>query len=69
MPVYSKLQLTQASSSSHNWLTKQPQLVGSSKLVVAGLGCAELGTAQPQLVLFFLEPFPTIVASQLSNQD
>ena len=29
VPVDSKLQLGQASSSSHSWLSKQPQLVGS----------------------------------------
>ena len=51
MSVVSKLQLTHASRSSHSWLSKQPQLVKSSKLVVASLSCAELGTAQPQLVL------------------
>ena len=32
-------------------MSRQPQLVQSSKLVVASLSCAELGTAQPQLVL------------------
>ena len=49
--VVSKLQFTQASISSHSWLSKQLQLVQSSKLVVAGLSFPELGTAQPQLVL------------------
>ena len=29
VPVDSELQLSQASSSSHSWLSKQPQLVGS----------------------------------------
>ena len=38
-----KLQLTEAYSS--------PGLVASSKLVVANLSCAELGTDQPQLFL------------------
>ena len=36
--------------SSHGLLSKQPQQVQSSKLVVVSLSCAELGTAQPQLV-------------------
>ena len=51
--VVSKLQFTHASRSSPSWLSKQPQLVQSFKLVVASLSCAELGTAQLQLVLFF----------------
>ena len=56
--VVSKLQFTYASISSHSWLSKQPQLVQSSILVVASLSCPELGTAQPQLVLiFFGHPF------------
>ena len=50
MLTVSKLQFTHASRSSHSLLSKQPQLVQSSKLVVASLSCAELGTAQPQLV-------------------
>ena len=53
MLVYSKLQFTHASSFSHSWLGRQLQLVQSSKLVVASLSCAELGTAQPQLVFHF----------------
>ena len=53
MSVVSKLQFTHASRSSHSWLSKQPQLVQSSKLLVARLSCPELGTAQPQLVSFF----------------
>ena len=55
MSVVSKLQFTHASRSSHSWLSKQPQLVQSSKLVVASLSCAELGTAQPQLVIFIFK--------------
>ena len=57
--VVSKLQFTHASRSSHSWLSKQPRLVQSSKLVVASqltksqwvasLSWSELGTAQPQL--------------------
>ena len=54
MSVVSKLQFNNASGSSHSWLSKQPQLVQSSKLVVANLSCTELGTAQPQLVTFFI---------------
>ena len=50
MSVVSKMQFTRASRSSHRWLSKQPQLVKSSKLVVASLSCADFGTAQPQLV-------------------
>ena len=50
MSVVSKLQFTHASISSRSWLSKQPKLVQSSKLVVASLSCAELGTAQSQLV-------------------
>ena len=50
------LHFTHASRSSHSWLSKQPQLVQSSKLVVASLSCAELGTAQPQLVPPFVSP-------------
>ena len=57
MSVVSKLQLTHASRSSHSWLSKKPQLVLSSKLVVASLSCAEFGTAQPQLVEVFLGLF------------
>ena len=53
MSVVSKLQFTHASRSSHSWLSKQPQLMQSSKLQVASLSCAELGTAQPQLVVTF----------------
>ena len=53
--VFFKLQFTHASRSSHSWLSKQPQLVHSSKLVVASLSCPELGTAQPQLVIFFVQ--------------
>ena len=48
MSVDSKLQFTHASSSSHSWLSKQPQQVQSSKRMVASLSCAELGTAQPR---------------------
>ena len=54
MSVVSKLQFTHASRSSYSWLSKQPQILQSSKLVEATLSCAELGTAQPQLVLFYL---------------
>ena len=54
MSVDSKLQFTHASSFSHSWQSKQPQLVQSSKLVVASLSYAELGTAQPQLVLAYI---------------
>ena len=54
MSVVSKLQFTQASRSSHSWLSKQLQLVQSSKLVVAGLSFPELGTAQPQLAFYFM---------------
>ena len=54
MSVDSKLQLTQALNSSHGDVNKQHQLVGSSKIVVASLSCAELGTVQPQLVHFSL---------------
>ena len=56
MSVVSKLHFTYASRSSHSWLSKQSKLVQSSKLVEASLSCAELGTAQPQLVfcLFFV---------------
>ena len=54
MSVVSKLQFTHATRSSHSGLSKQPQLVQSSKIVVASLNCAELGTAQPQLVTFFI---------------
>ena len=50
MSVVSKLQFTRASRSSNSWLSKQPQLVQSSKLLVASLSCAELGTVQTQLV-------------------
>ena len=50
MSVDSKLQFTHASSSSHSWLSMQPQQVQSSKLMVTSLSCAELGTAQLQLV-------------------
>ena len=46
----SQVQFTHTSRSSHSWLSKQPQLVQSSKLLVASLSCAELGTAQPKLV-------------------
>ena len=60
--VVSKLQFTHASKSSHSWLSKQPQLVKSSKLVVASLSCAELGTAQPQLV-FILFSFISCLPS------
>ena len=52
--VVSKLQFTHASRSSHSWLSKQPQLVQSFKLLVANLSCAELGTAQPQLVFVII---------------
>ena len=52
MSVVSKLQFTHASRSSRSWLSKQPKLGQSSKLVVASLSCAELGTAQPQLVFY-----------------
>ena len=51
MSVVSKLQFTHASRSSHSWLSKQPKLLQSSKLVVASLSCAELGRAQPRLVV------------------
>ena len=51
MSVYSNLQFTHASRSSHTLLSKQPQIVQGSKLVLASLSYAELGTAQPQLVL------------------
>ena len=50
MSVVSKLQFTHAFRSSHSWLSKQPQLV----LLVASLSCAELGTAQPQLVFIIV---------------
>ena len=53
--VVSKMQFTRASRSSHRWLSKQPQLVQSSKLVVASLSYAELGTAQPQLVFIIIK--------------
>ena len=49
-----KLQFILASSSIHSWLSKQSQLVQSSKLVIASLSCAELGTAQPQLVIIII---------------
>ena len=49
MSVDSKLQFTHASSSSHSWLSMQPQQVQSSKLMVTSLSCAELGPAQLQL--------------------
>ena len=52
MPVNFKLQLNQASSFCPSWLSKQPQLVQSSKLLVASPSCAMLGKAQPQLVYF-----------------
>ena len=54
----SKLQFTQASRSIHSWLSKQLQLLQSSKLVVAGLTFPELGTAQPQLVYFESQRVP-----------
>ena len=47
--VDSKLQLTQPPG--HRWLCKQPQILGSSESVLASLSCAELGTAQPQLLV------------------
>ena len=47
MSVDFKLHFTQASSSSQSWLSKQTQLVGSSKVVVASLSCAELGHLSP----------------------
>ena len=55
MSLVSKLQFTHASRSSHSWLSRQPQLVQSSKLLVASLSCPELGTAQPQLVFSFCQ--------------
>ena len=66
MSVVSKLQFTHASRSSHSWLSKQPQLVQSSKLLVASLSCAELGTAQPQLVNLHLFIFVHISDNWLS---
>ena len=63
MSVVSKLQFTHASRSSHSWLSKHPQLVQSSKLVVASLSCAELGTAQSQLVYFVKSNFENVIVS------
>ena len=40
-------------------MSKQPQLVKSSKLVVASLSFPELGTAQPQLVIVIVVVAPT----------
>ena len=57
MSVDSKLQFTHASSSSHSWLSMQPQQVQSSKLMVTSLSCAELGTAQLQLVQYISRVF------------
>ena len=66
--VVSKVQFTNASGSSHSWLSKQPQLVQSSKLVVTSLSCPELGTAQPQLVIIFVfETAPYAVSPKLEK--
>ena len=58
--VDSMLRLSQAFSSSHSWLSRQPHLVQSSKLLVASLSCPELGTAQPQLVLIIVKLFKVL---------
>ena len=70
MSLVSKLQFTHAFRSSHSWLSKQPQLVQSSKLVVASLSCPELGTAQPQLVfeLFFAWMVRSSIIKIFSNR-
>ena len=61
LELFHPLQPIQASSSSPSWRSKQSQLVGSSKLVVAGLSFAELGTAQPQLVFVCIVFVVTLV--------
>ena len=63
--------------SSHGLLSKQPQQVQSSKLVVVSLSCPELGTAQPQLVfcyccgtnLLLLITLYVIVVNKCSSED
>ena len=53
-----------ASRSSHSWLSKQPQLVQSSKLLVASPSCAMLNKAQPQLVYFSIFFFNFLIPVQ-----
>ena len=67
MSVDSKLQFTHASSSSHSWLSMQPQQVQSSKLMVTSLSCAELGTAQLQLVKKFFQKIAASTACMLAT--